>query len=656
MNRESRTLRALVLTLAVALEPAFFGSPAFAQVGDEEPAGAGEAVAGDEEPSLQEDAPADPYEEGPLDEETGGESLETAAEADDADAAEEPADDDWDLPDDLDEDDVGDFDFGSVEEDDGLVLPLFGPTTFSLTSTTTIQYRFDNGNLNLRDDDFLSIWEKLELAMQGEGLRVNARVDGFAPFFDHVCEADDDSCFLQNDLRLERFGIHWEHDDLVVDAVDSYAVLGRGLALSLRRVDLLGVDNTLRGGQVAYDNGDVFIRALGGAVNPQNLDPQSLRIIEQPRDQLRRDLFTNPRLHDFLVGGEAGYRLSGVALGVHGLHVWLGDDDLGNRRDIDVFGWRVDAPALLGGNLSFYGEVNGQRRLTTRPDGEERVEDGHAIYGTLQGRLGNLALLAEWKDYSNYRVAATNTEGNAWRVYSAAPTLERDAERLEGGAIYNARGGRIQADYGFLPGAWSLNVNALAYGYAELRVPTEGPRVNVDPFDGTLVTHGYAKVQRVPTGEGRIDWSFAFEAGARRETFLRANEALLADPGDAQLRVIHATIEAGIVLGQHSLELLIDHRDERKLRFEYVDYIRGSASLTYSFAGRFRLSPVLAWNTEQASRPSLYPGGEVRIDFLEGSFVRIFGGRTPGGLVCSGGVCRDVPPFEGALAEVVLRL
>ncbi len=54
--------------------------------------------------------------------------------------------------------------------------------------------------------------------------------------------------------------------------------------------------------------------------------------------------------------------------------------------------------------------------------------------------------------------------------------------------------------------------------------------------------------------------------------------------------------------------------------------------------------------------PVLYPSLEVRWNFTINNFVRVFGGMTPGGRVCSGGVCRDVPLFQGAIAELVLRL
>jgi hypothetical protein len=51
-----------------------------------------------------------------------------------------------------------------------------------------------------------------------------------------------------------------------------------------------------------------------------------------------------------------------------------------------------------------------------------------------------------------------------------------------------------------------------------------------------------------------------------------------------------------------------------------------------------------------------YPSIEARWSFDPGTFLRLFVGQTPGGLICSGGVCRDVPPFEGFLLQFVGRL
>jgi len=567
----------------------------------------------------------------------------------DLDAALEGSDDEFDFDAALDGGgDGGDdeFDFDAAldaadEEDDSV------PITFSATSTTVGQYRFDNFNSLDHDDEYFSVWERLELNLQREGLRLNARVDAFVPLGESDCpdRLESSEC-LQNDLRLERFNAHWDGEGWSLDAVDSYAVLGRGLALSMRRVDILGVDTALRGGQAAYNGEGFYFKLLGGAANPQNLDPQTLRIVTVPADQIRRPFRTDA--HDWITGGEVGVRLGAhqeVELGVHALRVWFAQNEIAGRRTtIDVGGWHLRLPRLVDGKVSFYGEVNALHRLAENELIDDTRDSGRAVYSSLQASLGNATLLLEWKDYRNYLVAEANLTDETGRIYSAAPTLERADERPRG--LHNSRGGRVQLDYGFLPGPWGLSATGLLYGHAE-----EG-----DPWDGILVNHWFAKLQKVndAIGEGEVGWTLDVEGGMRFETYLEDNA--LGDRGDLDWRVFHFTVETGVVVGEHSLELSIMHRSERQKLFNFVEFQRGTASLTWSWRGQLRLSPVLNWNNEQRDNPSLYPGAEARWDFLEGSFLRVFGGRTPGGRICSGGVCRDVPPFEGVLFELVLRI
>ncbi|MBK6529585.1 MAG: hypothetical protein IPF99_08290 [Deltaproteobacteria bacterium] len=134
-----------------------------------------------------------------------------------------------------------------------------------------------------------------------------------------------------------------------------------------------------------------------------------------------------------------------------------------------------------------------------------------------------------------------------------------------------------------------------------------------------------------------------------------------------------------------SIELRIDHRFERNYTFdairgfswdELLTGSRGGVALSWSHGLPLVVSAALRWdNTKRAVGqrslddqpwglanagvpllPVLYPSLEVRWNFTINNFVRVFGGMTPGGRVCSGGVCRDVPLFQGAIAELVLRL
>ena len=51
-----------------------------------------------------------------------------------------------------------------------------------------------------------------------------------------------------------------------------------------------------------------------------------------------------------------------------------------------------------------------------------------------------------------------------------------------------------------------------------------------------------------------------------------------------------------------------------------------------------------------------YPSVEFKWILSPGTFASVFAGATPGGRLCSGGVCRDVPPFEGISLQFVGRL
>jgi hypothetical protein len=544
-----------------------------------------------------------------------------------------------------------DGDFDSPEEDEPLDLPVLGETTFSLTNTSILQYRGDNFNANRFDDDFLALTERLELAAQGEEVRVSLRLDGFAPLLESTCPEGPEEvlCFLDWDVRPERFTIQWQHDDLTLEVGDSYAVLGRGLALSLRKVDILGVDTAVRGAHVQYDTGRYFLRALSGLSNPQNLDPITLEIVDDPTD--------------VMVGAEAGVRLGeyeDVELGLHTMRIWF-ERDGARERDVtaDLLGWHFAVPSMLDGHLALYGEVNALRRNVESDLLGNSRQWGRAVYGSVQLQLELITILVEWKDYRDYIVAADNGEVNASRIYSAAPALDRDTERYR--AIHNARGGRLQVNYAVPETSWSISGNAVVYGHNEER--------HEDPWDGILVTHGYLEFERqnASVEQDEIGWSLTAVAGYRRETYLFNPFDEDLGEGDPDWTVVHGEVDTTVAHGNHSFELRLEQRFERaRGALDYRDYERGGITLTWSLGGTLSISPTVRWDTERPEVPNTfiglfdaqtyYPSLEGRWDFADGSFVRLFAGQTPGGRLCSGGVCRDVPLFEGALTELVLRL
>lgn len=548
----------------------------------------------------------------------------------------------------------------AAQSDLSFELPLFGRTTFSLTNTTILRYRGENYDANLYDDEFGSLYERLDLALQGDELRVEVRIDAFVPttVIEEAIDGPrcplgegDPRCYLDWDLRPERMTLRWEPGEWTIEAGDTQLVFGRGVALSFRKVDLLGIDTALRGGHVRYQGSNFRMGLHGGVVNPQNQDPLDLSIIREPED--------------VVIGATVGVTIPGsvpITIGGHALRVFFQDDPDATftERAVDVAGWTFEAPALADGQLALYFEANGMRRTQDLFD-EHQIEGGRGVYGSAQLQLDNLTLLVEWKDYTNFLVAPTVLEGNPWRIYNAAPPVEFDGpQRLR--AIGNQRGGGVRMDYAFLPGPWSFSLNSVLYGLNE--------ESHLDAWDGVLVSHSWATLMKRQEYGGDINWSLDFSAGARLEVLLHDLPIYDIEAGALDRWMIHGRFDVTLGSGDHSFDFVVDHRHERELLGGQTrDFQIGGVAVTYTYGVPFVLTLGLRWTdfqrgivTQRAMRDynflggELYPSIELRYTFDPGTYLGLFVGQTPGGQLCSGGVCRDVPTFEGVRLSFVGRL
>ena len=546
----------------------------------------------------------------------------------------------------------------AVAQDLSLDLPVFGHTTFSMTSTTTARYRGDNYDFNTHDDRFGSLAQRFDLALQGDELRLEVRIDAFVPttyLADPCAPGTESLCYLAWDLRPERMTLRWEHENWLVEAGDSQLVLGRSIALAFRKVDLLGVDTALRGAHVRYQGQYVRARLHAGVANPQNQDPIDLSIIRE--------------FSDVVTAGTLGATLPGetrIDLGLHAANLWFADEPIGGfaqppNRMVSIAGWSAEAPALLDGRLALYVENDALRRVWGA-QGSGEQEFGRATYASAQLSLDELTVLVEWKDYDNFLVAGSTDESRAWRIYGAAPSIEYEGpQRLR--AIGNQRGGGVRVDYAFLPGPWSFSINEVAYGLNE--------ELREDPWSGVLVSHTWATLVRRQEYAESLIWSLNFVLGWREEV-------LLHDPvlmpghraGELDRRMIHGQVEVTLGSGDHSFDIHVDHRHETQLDFSgYRQFQVGGTSVTYTFGVPLTATVGLRWSdynlgevTQRSMRDynflggNMYPSVEVRYSFDPGTSLRLFAGQTPGGQICSGGVCRVVPPFEGVLLQFVGRL
>jgi len=469
-------------------------------------------------------------------------------------------------------------------------------TTQSLGVWRTSRFNGDDGRLR-------ALAERLEVRGQSGGrFSALARVDG-ALIEDEVGGDDDD-------LRLERARLRADLGWLRLDAGDSYVRFGHGVSLSLRRLDTLGLDTSLRGGRAELRRGRVSATAIAGWTNPQNLDPLELAVVDDASDLLAG---AQASLSLGEVGWVAPYALYAAADGAA--------DDGGDAS------WGIGGVAteVERGSVRVAAEVAAGRRQGLAL----RAETPWAAYAAARWSRGRVTALVEGKAYRHWAI------GRSTRAlpYHEPPTLERVDQEVPGNE--DAVGGRARADARFA-GAASVFGNLVAYRYSN-----DGS----DPLSGDLAVHSYAGLEkRRSTGE-----SGSVQVGYRRELF--------ADGGD-KLWLWHVDLDATWPLSRRlAVTLDWNHREEKKiLQPSSLRFRRGLAAAGLSLSGLGSLSLLYGYSTEAATTPTHYPGAELRLHLMRGGSARPFMGRLAGGRVCVSGTCRDVPPFSGARLDLVLTL
>lgn len=495
---------------------------------------------------------------------------------------------------------------GSTEDEDDSI-----PITFGGSSTLLFERRADNGDADPTDDNYYDGILRAQAALEIGRVRLSTRIDG-ALFLDNPEGAD-----RRNDIRPERVLLEGETDlgplALRIAAGDVYAQLGRGLILSLRRVDEIGVDTALRGGRIEVGGreGGWNLQLLGGLANPANLDSQRLLHVEDPGD--------------FIGGTRVEARLEGAMLALHGAWVRVAegaDDELGADQTW-AFGGEVEA-SLRDVTVAF--ELDWQAR---RRSGED--ERGFAVYGTISAPLGPLTLLGEVKHYSEFEVmrGSVPTSGSTPFAYSAPPTAERvDQEVLDNTDV---TGGRVQGD--------------LSVGRASSLLLSGG--LFYDRYFDRWFSHVY--------GGGDHRWtsgaSLALHAGYRREWDVEDGDltrAIAHGEADATIPVTRDWSAHATVRQESHVEVVADER---------LVYHRGTATLELDYRHQISFTGGFEWDTHTQSpnAPQTFGFGLVTWSPNDIVSLRLLAGTQRGGLKCLAGTCRVYPPFAGGRMDLSVR-
>ena len=249
-------------------------------------------------------------------------------------------------------------------------------------------------------------------------------------------------------FRLEKITVSRTWDSMSLDAGDTYASFGRGIALNLVKNTNIDIDTSLRGAKVGVFAGDLEFEVVSGLTNTQDIsqdNPNATLVI----DQDAVNMVTGARLDHYGIGP--------VHAGVHGVVYRFGrTDSIGQpgamryeeELDAIVSGASAEVSAL---GLDWYaeGDLFGYRSPELTGTEDDR-STGYAGYVSAVAYPGKTVLTMEAKrTVDTERINAFTTAEN----YEVAqvPTLEYENVITEdSSAAVNSNdlwGARVRADY-----------------------------------------------------------------------------------------------------------------------------------------------------------------------------------------------------------------
>ena len=484
-----------------------------------------------------------------------------------------------------------------------------------VTATTNAGWHTDG-------DAYGELFGRLNLSTRRDAWQLGLRLDT-ATFV---------SSPLADRYTLEKISLAWSGRSLQVSAGDAYVSFGRGLALSLRKVDELGIDTTLRGAKMLVHAGDLAGTLVAGYANINNVDEATGTSADDPYD---------------LVGGLQGQVLLAdrLNLGAYGVAIAFRDAlglvpaDAYSDRSYQ-FGVTMDAPRMTD-RFGFYLEGMGQA-VSTEMMADTSV--GFGLYGTAIGYLGRATLLFEGKAYGALTPLSPNLDEPAFDAvaYSSPPTVERVLQVIEN-PHRDIAGGRVRFDWSFSPALLAyVNYGLFRdwHGYADPEsVGDIRPGTIHDPYAGVEVRWNDAR-------------SWAIGSGGWRVVVLDESGAVVRGDGHLELDVAHALDDRWSL----TLHAVHQERTKRESRLFDEEFREGTLSVGFRVRPWFTVAGGYDYTTEPTQPKRDYFHGSLGWNITPSSSVQLFVGSQRGGLKCVSGVCRVLPPFEGVKLTATLRI
>ncbi|AKU91550.1 hypothetical protein [Vulgatibacter incomptus] len=499
-----------------------------------------------------------------------------------------------------------------------LLLPnLAAAESLRLLNTSVLEYRGDNGSGDKGDKDFGVGINKLYLDGQMDRTSVGVQVDAvaFTKYPDVPVPTAANPSAYRSEGRLKRIWLTHTLGDASVTLGDSYLQLGRGIALSLRKVDELGADQAMRGGALSWQGDTVSAKAFAGRTNVANLDTATQKFIDDPEDTL--------------AGASGTVHVGRADVSVHGLYLQpktpVLDDKDGDQTVLG--GAFVDLPATDWLSIYFEGAME-QYRIA-------RIDDrGTALYAAVDLDLQFASLLVEGLRLEKFRVMGSqNSLLQKPTAYNQPPTLERiDQEVLDS---ENAQGGRAKLSRSFLDGSLVVYTSGMFRRYGTASSLADA-------------VHGYGGFE-LTYGDGGSRWYAS--GGYRQETLDGA-----ASPFKT---MVHGETDWVQAVGAgYALHLTVAH-ENRSLKADdasdAVDHVRGTTMVGFDKSRLGSLTAEIGYDTSGTSSQDFFLAGIAAWTPLDWLAMKAVFGSERGGLKCVGGVCREFPAFSGVRFEAAAQ-
>lgn len=588
------------------------------------------------------------------------------------------------------------------------------PVKLDVTETAIVAQRFEAREGEKPEDQgyfvFLNRlnttlgWRKLTL-----GLRLDSSVYAFRPedrtFDDPQLKrnavVDGSTRYRDRYVYIGKLWLTYKTEGIEATAGDSYVQFGRGLVLSLRKVDELGIDTTLFGGKVTFQKDPFALTLIAGVTNPTRIDEPTGRAMFlskrvpasggfQPIEptpifgsdrivgaqiQAGRGLPVTASTHAIRLTKCAPYRYDAQGRVVDdpldapfgtceegATDTWLASlpgniSPVLRAKETINAGQSLEVPSLWGhGNL--YVEAAVQKREGEKPN--DPHTQGNAIYGSIVTSGGPVTNTLEVKSYRNFYPLAAGvnvSKASAFAniSYSAPPTAEPIISDVMFG-FYNAcvTGGRDRFDYRFTPTFLGYGT----FGYAVTR--SEVPGGSCDRVGRSTADKPDLSTNYVTDASAGIEWRFDDD-----KSILFANVAArhdIKETGDPFYREVAGQYSlTKYIAGPYSIELAGRHRyrvqERENIRgssFEGEPWWQGEHQNALKVAPKWVLSQGFEYTT-YVGLPTYYVNGGILYRFTSESNIRVYAGQNRGGLRCVSGICRMFPSFSGARVELTLR-